>query len=296
VQVPATSANLGPAFDAAGLSLALYDEVEVQTTSSGCTVEVSGEGADTVPTDESHLVLRAVRAGLDAAGLAQPGLRLRATNRIPHGRGLGSSAAATVAGLLVAQTLARASGDEQALPRTQLLGLATEFEGHADNVGAALFGGLTLVWTEADGQVHAATLSVDPRVEPLVLVPVDTLSTSRARGLIPPSVPHRVAAFNVGRSALLVSALTGQPDLLFPATEDRLHQPYRAGAFPDSMALVERLRATGWAAVISGAGPSVLVLAPVGRDRGDVVVPNLWSAHHLHVDTHGARLLVGAGE
>ena len=160
VQVPATSANLGPAFDAAGLSLGLYDEVHVRSTASGCSVEVRGEGAADLPTDESHLVLRAVRAGLDAAGVAQPGLALHATNRIPHGRGLGSSAAATVAGLLVAQALARAAGVEQALPGPVLLRLASDFEGHADNVGAALLGGLTLVWSDAGGQVHATRLPV----------------------------------------------------------------------------------------------------------------------------------------
>jgi homoserine kinase len=296
VQVPATSANLGPAFDAAGLSLGLYDDVDVRATASGCSVDVSGQGAQNVPTDESHLVLRAVRAGLDAAGVAQPGLALRATNRIPHGRGLGSSAAATVAGLLVAQTFARAAGVENALPRARLLELASEFEGHADNVGAALLGGLTLVWSDAGGHVHAARLPVDARVAPVVLVPVDTLSTARARGMIPQSVPHRVAAFNVGRSALLVSALTAHPELLLAATDDRLHQPYRAGAFPESMALVERLRARGLAAVISGAGPSVLVLGTVGDSGADVEVPESWVAWPLDVDPDGAQVLIRSGE
>lgn len=296
VQVPATSANLGPAFDAAGLSLGLYDEVDVRATASGCSVDVSGQGAQNVPTDESHLVLRAVRAGLDAAGVAQPGLALRATNRIPHGRGLGSSAAATVAGLLVAQTFARAAGVEQALPRGRLLELASEFEGHADNVGAALLGGLTLVWSDAGGHVHAARLPVDARVAPVVLVPVDTLSTARARGMIPQSVPHRVAAFNVGRSALLVSALTAHPELLLAATDDRLHQPYRAGAFPESMALVERLRARGLAAVISGAGPSVLVLGTGGDAGADIEVPESWAARRLDVDPDGAQVLIRSGE
>jgi homoserine kinase len=298
VQVPATSANLGPAFDAAGLSLGLYDEVDVRATAAGCSVEVVGEGATELPADESHLVLRAVRAGLDTAGVAQPGLALRAVNRIPHGRGLGSSAAATVAGLLVAQALARAAGDEHSLPRTRLLGLASEFEGHADNVGAALLGGLTLVWSDAGGQVHAARLPVDARVVPFVLVPVDTLSTARARGMIPQSVPHRVAAFNVGRSALLVSALTTRPELLLAATEDHLHQPYRAGAFPESMALVERLRARGLAAVISGAGPSVLVLGTVeaGPDVTGTDLPESWVARRLEVDTDGARVVLRTDE
>ena len=288
VRVPATSANLGPAFDAAGVALTLYDDVEIDVTASGCHVEVSGEGAGTVPADESHLVVRALRAGLDHAGVAQPGITLRGVNRIPHGRGLGSSAAATVAGLLAARDLlAHVPGRD--LDDAAMLALATRFEGHADNVGATLHGGLTLVW-ESDGAVGAHRMVVHPDVEALVLVPAETLSTSRARGLIPASVPHRAAAFNAGRAALLVAAVCTRPDLLLPATEDRLHQPYRAGAFPESMTLLERLRSQGHAAVISGAGPSVLVLGASSSleriDPGDH-----WSPHRLRIDHHGARVL-----
>lgn len=290
IRVPATSANLGPAFDAAGLSLALHDDVSVRVCAAGCSVEVTGEGSDTVPHDESHLVLRAARAGLDHVGLRQPGLALRAVNRIPHGRGLGSSAAATVAGLLAARCLARAAGREDALSDTQVLALATDFEGHADNVGAALHGGLTLVWGTSAGRVEAARLQVHPHVAPLVLVPRETLSTARARGLLPESVPHRIAAHNVGRSALLVMALTQRPDLLLAATEDRLHQPYRSGAFPGSMALVERLRAQGHAAVISGAGPSVLVLA-TASSIGTVDAGDSWRRLSPGVDDSGAVAL-----
>jgi homoserine kinase len=285
--VPATSANLGPAFDAAGLALSLYDDVEVTTCSSGCTVDVSGEGADTLPRDESHLVLRAARAGLDAAGLGQPGLALRATNRIPHGRGLGSSAAATVAGLVAAREIAVAAGRDDVLDDAHLLGLATQFEGHADNVGATLCGGLTLVWAESATSVRSVRLDVDQRVVPVVLVPEATLSTARARGLIPPSVPHRIAARNAGRAALLVAALTSRPSLLLPATHDWLHQPYRAGAFPESMALVDALRAEGHAATISGAGPSVLVLTTRDSTPVAVDIPG-WRCLSLEVDRLGA--------
>jgi homoserine kinase len=289
LRVPATSANLGPAFDAAGLALSLYDEVEVRTGAAGCVVEVVGEGADELPRDDAHLVLRAVRAGLEAAGVSQPGLAMAATNRIPHGRGLGSSAAATVAGLVAARELARTVGQASALADDALLGIATTFEGHADNVGATLHGGLTLVWAQA-GTQGSVRLDVDSRVHPVVLVPQDKLSTSRARGLIPESVPHRVASFNVARAALLVAALTHDPSLLLAATEDRLHQPYRAGAFPDSMALVESLRAAGFAATISGAGPSVLVLV-ADDGAGLPPLPDGWAAHHLSVDTGGATVL-----
>lgn len=287
VRVPATSANLGPAFDAAGLALALHDEVEVRTCATGCSVTIDGEGADDLPTDDSHLVLRAVRAGLDAAGIVQPGLAMAAANRIPHGRGLGSSAAATVAGLVAARELARTVGRESALDDDAVIALATTFEGHADNVGATLRGGLTLVWTESGGRPRSARLAVDRRVRPVVLVPQARLSTMRARGLIPESVPHRVASFNVARTALLVAALTSDPSLLMAATDDRLHQPYRAGAFPDSMALLESLRAAGFAAAISGAGPSVLVLT-VDDDREQVQAPDGWARLALAVDVDGA--------
>lgn len=290
LRVPATSANLGPAFDAAGIALALHDDVEVRTCRDDCSVQVSGEGADELPRDDSHLVLRAVRAGLQAAGVAQPGLAMTAVNRIPHGRGLGSSAAATIAGLVAARELARTVARADALDDDALIALATTFEGHADNVGATLRGGLTLVWTEAGGRPRSARLDVHPAVRPVVLVPTSRLSTSRARGLIPESVPHRVASFNVARSALLVAALTRDPSLLLAATDDRLHQPYRAGAFPESMALLESLRAAGLAAAISGAGPSVLVLAVDGRGEPPAP-PAGWVAHPLSVESGGARVL-----
>lgn len=296
VQVPATSANLGPAFDAAGLALSLHDDVEVTTQPSGCQVLVTGEGAESLPRDDAHLVLRAVKAGLDQVGCALPGVLLRAHNRIPHGRGLGSSAAAVVAGLVAARELARQAGAGDGLDDAALLALAAGFEGHADNVGATVHGGLTLVWHESASQVGWVRLDVDERIAPVLLVPQATLSTSRARGLIPESVPHRVAAFNAGRAALLVTALTARPSLLLPATEDRLHQVYRAGAFPESMQLVERLRAAGLAATVSGAGPSVLVLT---TSEQVVQVPEVpgWSRLELPIDPGGVRVLpAGAPE
>ena len=290
VRVPATSANLGPAFDSAGLALGLHDEVQVETIDSGCEVDVDGEGAQQVPRGEEHLVVRAIRAALDSARVPQPGLRLRTVNRIPHGRGLGSSAAATVAGLLAARALLDPD-DARCLDDRTLLGLAVGFEGHGDNVGACLLGGLVLVWGNGGG-MRATQLPLDPRITATVLVPATELSTARARGLLPESVPHRVAAHAAGHAALLVHALAERPDLLLAATEDRLHQPYRASAFPDSMALVERLRGDGFAAVISGAGPSVLVL---GRpDEPALPAVDGWSERPLPVDPAGATVLADA--
>jgi homoserine kinase len=297
IRVPATSANLGPAFDCAGLALACHDQLSFSVEPAGLSVEVRGIGAAELPTDESHLVVRAFRAACAELGWTPPGLRVVAENAIPQGRGMGSSAAAVVAGVMAAWALCP---DVDAIDGTAVLRLTSAMEGHPDNVAACLYGGLTLSWTGERGVV-AATLPVHEDVLPVVLVPDTTLSTEVARGLLPDLVPHADAAFNAGRSALLVHALTSG-SLLLEATEDRLHQRQRAAAMPGSLALVERLRVAGHAAVISGAGPSVLVLGrrtvlrPDERP-GDTevraiaeLVPDGWSVRPLAVDPTGARL------
>ena len=259
VAVPATSANLGPGFDALGLALELRDEVRVRLASDdepALKVEVVGEGAATLPRDASHLVVRAALAAFDDLGVAAPRLSLHCTNRVPHGRGLGSSAAAVVAGVLAARALAGAVEDDG---RTAALAVSTALEGHPDNAAAALLGGLTIAW-EDGGAPRAVRVDPSPHLRATVLVPDVELATTTARGLLPATVPHADAAHAAGRSALLVEALTRRPDLLLPATEDRLHQAQRAPAMPATAELVARLRADGLAAVVSGAGPSVLVL------------------------------------
>ena len=299
VRVPATSANLGPAFDSAGLALTCHDVLEFGVEPTGLAVEVSGVGAGELPTDESHLVVRAFRAACDQLGWTPPGLRVAAENGIPQGRGMGSSAAAVVAGALAAWSLCP---DVEAVDTDAVLRLATELEGHPDNVAPCLLGGATLSWTTDTG-ARAEQLEVSPDVLPVVLVPGATLSTRVARGLLPDAVPHADAAFNAGRAALLVHALTREPALLFEATEDRLHQRQRAAAMPDSAQLLERLRVAGHAAVVSGAGPSLLVLTrrhpddPSGdpaaavrvRDVADLT-PKGWSVLPLGVDSSGARV------
>jgi homoserine kinase len=259
VRVPATSANLGPGYDTLGLALGLHDEVEVTITSSGLDIEVSGEGAgDVADAGEKHLIVRALRVAFDDLGLPQPpGLALRCVNQIPHGRGLGSSAAAIVAGLVAARGLAGVSTrPEDVLP------LANALEGHPDNVAPCLFGGLTVAWvTTAPGalpEAHAVRLDPRPEVQPVAFIAPEPVSTKVARGLLPATVPHADAARNAGRAALLIAALTVRPDALLDATEDWLHQDYRAPAMPHSHDLVTRLRAAGVPAVVSGAGPSVL--------------------------------------
>lgn len=293
VRVPATSANLGPAFDCAGLALRRHDVLEFAVLPSGLEVTVTGVGAGELPTDESHLVVRAFRAACDQLGWTPTGLRVTAANGIPQGRGMGSSAAAVVAGVLGAWALCP---DVGGIDRDAVLRLTSDLEGHPDNVAPCLLGGATLSWTAPDG-ARAVRLDVAPAIRPVVLVPDSTLSTHLARGLLPEAVPHADAAFNAARSALLVHALTADPALLLEATEDRLHQRQRGSVMPGSLALVDRLRSAGHAAVISGAGPSVLVLGPEeGVPEVTRLTPEGWIALPLEVDAAGAEVLAGVAE
>lgn len=260
IRVPASSANLGPGFDSLGLALGICDEIAVETTDSGLRVQVTGESADEVPWGPSHLVVRAIERGLRAAGVRAAGLEVVCRNVIPHARGLGSSAAAVVGGLAAASALAGQFDTELALDSDRLVHLASQFEGHPDNAAASVFGGLVVSWTETPPVHRAVRLAVHPDIRPVVLVPDQQSSTSQTRGLLPQSVSHRDAAFNTSRAALAVVALTQRPDLLLAATEDRLHQSQRAAALPLTTAWLGRLRADGFAAVVSGAGPAVLVL------------------------------------
>ena len=286
VRVPATSANLGPGFDAMGLALALHDTIEARTTHGRTEVEVVGAGADSLPTGEDHLVVQALRAGLDHAGAPQEGLRLRCENRIPHGRGLGSSAAAVLAGLLAARGLV---ADPDVLDDDAVLALATRFEGHPDNAAPALLGGATVAWVD-DAGPRAVRIAVSRRLAPAVLVPVTRLATSTARAMLPPRVPHADAAYNAGRAALLVVALNERPDLLLPATDDRLHQGYRGEVMQPSLGLMSALRAAGVPAVISGAGPSVLALDGLSEQAAETHAPDGWDVLRLGIDRDGASV------
>ncbi len=289
VRVPATAANLGPGFDACGLSLALYDDIVVQVTESGLDVQVAGEGSDKVPAGERHLVVKAMRAAFKVLGGQPRGLALRCANRVPHGRGLGSSAAAIVSGVVAARSLVVGGADR--LDDLALLRLAVSLEGHPDNVAACLLGGFSVAWTEPGG-VRAVSSRVPDGVVPVALVPTTAVSTAKARRMLPESVPFADAAHSAGRAALLSVALTTRPDLLLPATEDRLHQQYRAEAMPRSAALVDRLRAAGLPAVVSGAGPTVLVLASPGTAAKAVAAaPRGWEVHELAIDSGGASIL-----
>ena len=346
VRAPASSANLGPGFDALSLALALYDEVEARVTDSGLVIEVSGEGSDTSAAGEQHLVVRAMRAAFGVMGGQPPGLALRCANAIPHGRGLGSSAAAICSGLLAARALA-GPGDAR-LSDDAVFQLAATLEGHPDNVAACLAGGLTIAWTPrpgpaGTGQAGAGVagasgatatgaapagaalagdapagagrapasgagpagarllrIGVPATLRAVACVPPVPMATEAARQALPRTVPHADAAANAARSALLVAALTGAPDTLFDATEDFLHQPYRAAIMPEAASLLGALRQAGAAAVVSGAGPAVLVLSFDGRWPSAEAVDSIaretgiaWHVIPLHIDRQGAHVQQG---
>ena len=316
VRVPATSANLGSGFDTVGLALDYHDELEFTLSSDplnmAAQVIIDGEGADTLPRDESHLVVSTFRRACSRFGLSKTGFILEAHNNIPQARGMGSSAEAIVAGI----SAAYAFSHDGELDRDVIFSLAAEIEGHPDNVAPAVYGGMTVSWTDeghhetlADGTVintgyHTVNYIVDERITASVFIPDFELSTSKARAALPPLVPFQDAVFNVSRAALLIgamnpAAITGAHDvnaLLLEATEDKLHQQYRCPLMPPSAALIAKMRAHGFAAMVSGAGPCVLVLHAGGADdaidtvTADELASGHWRVLHLNVDTLGVQV------
>ena len=291
VAVPATSANLGPGFDCLGLALELYDLLTGEVVDSGLEVDVVGEGAESLPRDERHLVVRSLRAAFKVLGVEPPGLRLHFENRIPQSRGLGSSSAAIVGGLALARALV-VGGDR--FDDDSLLFLANQIEGHPDNVAPVVVGGFVVagqsVVSGQVAEVWAISAPIARSISAVAFVPPSGVSTEAARGLLPEQVPHAVAAANTGRAAVLVAALAGAPEQLLRGTEDFLHQSYRSSAMPESFALVSALRADGLAAFISGAGPTVLVLT---ADESDLAerCPAGWTTYPLAVDHDGVRVV-----
>ena len=293
VEVPASTANLGSGFDALGMALSLHDAVHARVTdgpAGSATVSVTGQGAGSLPSDERHLVVRVLHDTLSELGFPEPpALDLRCENNIPHSRGLGSSAAAIVAGIALAHGLAgidlRATENAE-----RALHLAAVREGHADNVAASLLGDFVLAWRESD-RFRAVSVPVHPDVAPVAFVPQAESATHLTRGLLPEQVPHADAAFAAGRSALAVHALTRDPSLLLAATDDRLHQDYREPAWPETVALVRGLRAEGVAAAVSGAGPTVLALPVKNVDVRDLA-PSGFAVMDLPVDREGVRTRV----
>lgn len=286
VTVPATSANLGPGFDCLGLALDLRDTLTAEVSDS-LRVDVDGEGAGDLPRDESHLVVRAMDAAFAALGVGSVGVRLHCVNRIPQSRGLGSSSAAIIGGIVLARALV-ADGASR-FDDAAVLALANRIEGHPDNVAPALYGGFVVSGQSAD-DVWALPARIDERVSTVVFVPSGGVRTEVARGLLPDVVPHAEAAANAGRVALLLVALGGRPEALLRATEDFLHQDFREPAMPDSLTLVRRLRALGVPAVVSGAGPTVLAFTGPGLPESDQVLshcPDGWLTRKLAISSQG---------
>ena len=290
VRAPATSANLGPAFDAAGVALDWWDELEVRPAPADGT-QISGEQAELLPTGPDNLVRVAMRRLAEAAGAALPPLHLTVVKGFPLGRGFGSSAAAVVLGLVAARELVA-----PAFPEAELLALACELEGHPDNATPCLRGGATLAWVE-DGRPRWRPVPLHPDLVALALVAPEPMATSEARRLLPERVPFAVAAHTGARSAMLALALAGDAELLLPATEDLLHQPQRLAHTPDGAKLLEALRSAGHAAFVSGAGPSLLVLCPRPAAPGALADAEEalaatgaqgWQLRRLELARHGA--------
>jgi len=290
VRAPATSANLGPAFDAAGIALDWWDELEVRRAPVDA-IQVSGEQAELLPTGPDNLVAVAMRRLAAEAGVGLPSLHLSVVKGFPLGRGFGSSAAAVVLGLTAARRLVAPD-----LPDAELLALACELEGHPDNATPCLHGGATLAWVE-DGRPRWRAVPVHPDLVAVALVAPEPMATAEARRLLPERVPFAVAAHTGARSAMLPLALAGDAELLLPATEDLLHQPERLAHTPDAAMLLELLRAAGHAAFVSGAGPSLLVLCP--RRAGPGVLADAeealaatgaegWRVRRLELPARGA--------
>jgi len=288
ISVPATSANLGPGFDCFGLALEMRDRYAAQILDEAIfDVDVSGEGAEDLKKDKTHLVIRSMLRGFEHMGQKPRGIALRALNLTPHSRGLGSSSSAIVGGLALARALVH--GGESLLTDDEMIALATDIEGHPDNVAAAVLGGATIAWME-NGTGRAVKIDVHEKIKALAFIPAAGVSTSKARKLLPETVPHADAAANAGKSALLVHALSHRPDLLLTATEDMIHQRYRSSVMAKSFELVERFRAAGVAAVISGAGPTVLVLHTSSETEVEEMVlaaGSSFAVKHLSISQQG---------
>ncbi len=281
VRTPATVANLGPGFDCLALALELSNEFTVEPDAAQPAVTVEGEGRGELPEDGTNLVFRTVSFVARELGGRPPAFSLACRNAIPLQRGLGSSASAVVAGLLIADRLLGAG-----LTADRLLQMAADTEGHADNVAACLRGGLVLAYLGSDGW-RAEQLEPNPQLRPLLLVPeAERMATEDARRVLPLAVPLADAAFNLSRSALAVLALTARPDLLVDALDDRLHQGRRLPLTPGARALFQDLREEGFPVCVAGSGPSLLVFEPDGRTVRDLG-PG-WLALRPSIDRTGA--------
>ncbi len=298
--VAASSANLGPGFDSLGLALSLYDEITVETTDSGLSIDVVGEGAGQVPLDSSHLVVRAIERGLQAAGVRgsrTEGLLPQRHSAFPRSRIIGRGRRRRYCS---GQWTCCTDLIRRRMTETELVQLSSEFEGHPDNASAAVLGGAVVSWTEGEGSLarySAAPLRLHPDIRLFTAVPEVKSSTAETRVMLPAQVSHVDARFNLSRAALLVVALTERPDLLMEATADRLHQPQRAAAMPASSEYLTILRRCGVAAVLSGAGPAVIAMTTateLPQEALDYGAANGFTVSEMSVG-EGVRWTAGVG-
>ena len=254
VQIPATTANMGPGFDTLGMALKLYNIVEMEEAKRGLHIDVEGDGADKIDRDASNIVYISAAKVFKAVGFEPKGLRIKMINNIPLARGLGSSAAAIIGGLLAANIL---SGGR--LGEKELLNLATEIEGHPDNVAPALVGGI-VVTVQADNEIKYYKIEPPPKLKCVVAVPDFALPTKLAREVLPQSVSLTDAVYNIGRTALLVTALIKQDfNMLSAAMDDKIHQPYRANLVPGMKKVFAAAKLAGARGIaLSGAGPALI--------------------------------------
>lgn len=256
VIVPATSANLGPGFDVLGLSINLYNRFKVEEIGGGLEVKVPDDAGSSLPTDEKNLVYISAKRLFDEVGYKYRGLHIAIETGVPLGRGLGSSSTAIVGGLVAANEITGAR-----LSKDEIFALATEIEGHPDNVGPAIFGGFTICYN-SDSGFRAVSHKPSDNLKPVLLIPNSVLETKTARGVLPKEVSLPDAVFNIARSSLLVSVLlTGRSEFLRDAMRDRLHQPYRASLIPGLSDTIREIGgATGAGVALSGAGPSLVCI------------------------------------
>ncbi|OGS19773.1 MAG: homoserine kinase [Elusimicrobia bacterium RIFOXYA2_FULL_40_6] len=301
VRIPATTTNFGPGFDVLGMALNLYNEIEVtedENKSSGCVIEIIGEGENSLPKDNTNILCKAMSKVFQVVGLRKiPSLKLKLFNRIPLASGLGSSAAARVGGMVAANYLC---GNK--LPKEKMLEIAAELEGHPDNVAPAIFGGLCISYSIGK-EVKCVKIVPPQNLDQIVCVPDFELPTKKARKILPEQISRKAAVYNISRTALLIDAFVNKRyDLLSVATQDMLHQPFRKKFIPGFDNISANAIEHGALGVfLSGSGPSIMALSSSNRRKSGQIADcmrKVFKKHRidsktsiLSADTQGAKII-----